>query len=102
LIFIIEKILNFLFVFSLFLLVLYILGNFQVFLDRTQKMLLKTLMVSTLMGGILSIYSLGYYFLLTIWIRKFIVGRFLLYLLIFIFNSTVLVLLKFFTSWFQI
>ena len=55
-----EKSLVFLFQFSLIVLGLYVLGNFQKFLDLSQNILLQSLIVSSLLGGILSLYSMLY------------------------------------------
>ena len=99
---VLEKVRNFLFVFSILLLVLYILGNLQNFLDRSQIVLLKVLMVATLIGGILSLYSFLYRMIFGALHGRFSFGRIFSCILIFLFNASVLIVLKFFSAWFQI
>ena len=101
LVFLIEKALRFLFLFSLFLLVLYLLGSFQNFLDRTEWILLRSLTANTLIGGVLAVYTLLYYIGAAVATRRFPLGRLVLSLVLLGFNTGVLVLIKFFTVWFR-
>lgn len=48
-----------LFLFCVLVLVLYLLGNFQEFLDDNQLMLLRVVRVSTIAGALLGAYCLG-------------------------------------------
>jgi hypothetical protein len=97
-----EKMLIFLFQFSLIVLGLYVLGNFQKFLDRSQNILLQTLIVSTLLGGILSFYWMVYQIFTWFILRRFRIGKFFACVSLFVFNMAILIIFKFFVSWFQI
>ncbi len=97
-----EKSLVFLFQFSLIVLGLYVLGNFQKFLDLSQNILLQTLIISSLLGGIISLYwmlfQIGTWFIM----KRVYIMKFIYCLLLLLFNSAVLLVFKFFVSWFQI
>jgi len=97
-----EKSLVFLFQFSLIVLGLYVLGNFQNFLDLSQNILLQTLIISSLLGGILSLYLMLYQIASWFMVKRVHIMKFICSLLLLLFNSAVLVLFKFFISWFQI
>ncbi len=97
-----EKSLVFLFQFSLIVLGLYVLGNFQKFLDLSQNILLQSLIVSSLLGGILSLYSMLYQIVSWFMFKRVHIMKVIYCLLLLLFNSAVLVLFKFFVSWFQI
>lgn len=49
-----------LFLFCVLVLVLYLLGNFQEFLDDNQLMLLRVVRVASLVGALLGCYCLGF------------------------------------------
>ena len=55
---ILRKIVYFFFIFSILLCLLYILGNYQLFLDNSQLMLLELLIISSFIGGIFAAYFL--------------------------------------------
>jgi hypothetical protein len=98
----IEKILFFLFQFSLILLVLYGLGNFQEFLDRSQDLILQALTINTILGAILSIYWILHHIFAWVLTRNFRLTRFMQVAILLLYNAALLVILKFFISWFQI
>ncbi len=97
-----EKSLVFLFQFSLIVLALFILGNFQEFLDRSQDILLQTLIFSSLLGGILSIYWLIYQLVSWFVLKRLYILKLITCVLLLLFNSAILLIFKFFVSWFQI
>ena len=86
--------------FSLLILFLYIIGNYQEFLDSSQFMLLKILEVVSLFGGISGMYYIFFLFFVAITEKKLMVLRFVLtiisiFLCIFLFAG-----IKFLSSWF--
>ena len=96
----IERIAVFLFQFSLLILVLYGVGSFQEFLDRSQTYLLHALIASTLLGGILCIYMIIYLI-----VAAFVIGiesksRVLLFTGLLLFNAAVFAALRLFSAWF--
>ena len=97
-----EKSLVFLFQFSLIVLALFILGNFQEFLDQSQDILLQTLVFSSLLGGILSFYWLIYQLVSWLVLKRLYILKLISCVLLLLFNSAILVIFKFFVSWFQI
>ena len=97
----IEKCIHFLFAFSLFLLALYLLGNFQSFLDRSQTLILKTLEWATVIGGILCLYRLGYQMVSWIWLKSFKISKLIAYLSLLSINAGILLSLKLVTAWFR-
>ena len=96
-----EKSIHFLVTFSLFLLGMYLLGNYQSFLDSSQAMILGALEICVLVGAILSCYRLLWQFFSWIWLRYFKITSLLLYSCIFAVNAAILIALKFITTWFK-
>ncbi len=97
----IEKCIHFLFAFSLFLLALYLLGNFQSFLDSTQIFILSVLEWTTIIGGILCLYRLGYQLISWVWLKRFKISRLIAYVFILAINAGILITLKLLTAWFR-
>ena len=98
----IEKCIHLLFAFSLFLLALYLLGNFQSFLDRTQTLILSVLEWTTIIGGILCLYRLGYQLISWVWLKRFKISRLIAYVFILAINAGILITLKLLTAWFRV
>ena len=100
--FLIEKGAQFLFFFSVILVGVYLLGNFQEFLDESQVMLLRGLEQATLLGALLSLYGIVIFFYSGLRWGRFQMGKILLYVLLFIIDGSLLVLTRFFSVWFRI
>ena len=98
----VEKSIRFLLIFSFLLIGLYLLGNFQLFLDDSQKIIMKTLEFTTLTGAILTFYHLTILILVGFNFKKFNLHRVIQYIVILMLNSTLLIILKFFSAWFKI
>lgn len=52
-----KNIIKILFVFSLFLFLFYLLGNYQNFLDKSQLLILQILSITSIITGVLSIFG---------------------------------------------
>lgn len=102
LVFLIEKSAQFLFWLFCLCFGLYILGNFQRFLDRSQIMLLRIVEFSSFFCALLSLYGIVFYFFSGLKWGRFRLTKVLLYSALFIISTGVQVLLRFFTAWFQI
>ncbi len=90
---------GFLFTISVLLLLLYLLGNYQEFLDATQTFLLKLLTGSTLLEVLIAIYYLGF---LSFWAVKYRIRytlRIIFTAVSLVFCSLVLVAVKFLSAW---
>lgn len=95
------RILIFFNILSWLLFFLYILGNFQIFLDSTQVFLLRNLQYTVLISGILAGYYIAILIIMTIKNKKTYIFRFILTALSIFFNFTLFIGLKFMLSWFQ-
>ena len=97
----IERCIGFLFLFSIILLGLYLLGNFQDFLDRNQQLLLKSIEYCCLLGGIISLYFLIYRFFSPVMKISLKPGIIIINLLILAYNTGIYLALKLLTVWLQ-
>jgi len=102
LVFLIEKTAQFLFLLSCLCLALYILGNFQLFLDSSQIMLLRIVVFTSFFCALLSLYGVVFYFFSGLKWGRIRLAKLLLYTGLFIVSAGVQVLLRFFTAWFQL
>lgn len=98
----IERTIVFLFQFSVLLLVLYAVGNFQEFLDQSQTYLVRGLTVSTALGVVLSLYMTVYQLFAGFVVKGEAKVRVLLFMMLFLFNAAVLTALQFFSAWFHL
>ena len=95
----IDRTVLFSFIMSSVLLILYILGNYQKFLDTTQTLLLKILTVAVLFEVLISVYYLGFLIYYAVQrIRqhtiRILFGSFSL-----VFCAVILIVTKFITAW---
>ena len=95
----IDRTVLFSFIMSSAVLVLYILGNYQEFLDTTQTLLLKILTVSVSFEVLVSIYYLGFLIFYAVQRRRRYIFRILFGFLSLVFCAVVLMLTKLITSW---
>ncbi|MBN2535314.1 MAG: hypothetical protein JXB88_20710 [Spirochaetales bacterium] len=86
--------------FSLLLLFLYIIGNYQEFLDSSQFLLLKLLEIISLFGAICGMYYIFFLFFIALLEKKILILRFILTILIIILCSILFTGIKFLSSWF--
>ncbi len=102
LVILIERTIVFLFQFSVLLLVLYAVGNFQEFLDQSQTYLVRGLTVSTALGVVLSLYMIVYQLFAVFVVKGEAKVRVLLFMMLLFFNAAVLTALQFFSAWFHL
>ncbi len=102
-----QKTVYFLFIYSILLILMYLLGNYQFYLERTQYLLLSLLEITSLIGVILGFYCLLYniIFFIIIKIYKLPVDkkifRIIMNLIIIFFSSAIFILLKMLIVWFS-
>ncbi|MBN1697813.1 MAG: hypothetical protein JW881_09890 [Spirochaetales bacterium] len=96
---VLGKLTLFLVLFSLLLLFLYIVGNFQEFLDATQIFLLKTLEITLLASAIIATYYIVFLFLIAFLEKKIYLLRLVLAIIAIIICLFLFIALKFLTSW---
>jgi hypothetical protein len=87
-------------VFSLFIFSLYIIGNFQEFLDSSQFLLLKLLEIISLFAGIFSLYYIFFLMFIAIMEKKVMPLRFILTSLSILLSILLFSGIKFLSSWF--
>jgi len=85
--------------FSFILLGLYLLGNFQDFLEQNQRYLLRGLEYCCLVGGLAGLYSAVYHVGRIIARRKPALGRLLVSLLMVVYDFGIYASLKLLTAW---
>lgn len=102
-----QRIVYFLFIYSILLILIYFLGNYQYFLEDTQYMLLILLEITTLIGVIIGFYCLSYntIFLIQILIYKLGLNKnifkIIINILIITANIVIFVFLKMLVAWFS-
>jgi hypothetical protein len=94
-----ERVGRLLTLFSLILLGLYLLGNFQDFLEQTQRALLRGLEYCCLVGGLAGLYSVVYHVGLLIARRRPALGRLLVSLLMVVYDFGIYGSLKLLAVW---
>ena len=87
--------------FSIQLLFLYIIGNYQEFLDSSQFFLLKILEIVSLLGGISGTYYIFFLFFVGVIEKKIMILRFILTIISIILCTFLFSGIKFLSSWFQ-
>jgi len=87
-------------IFSLFILSLYIIGNYQEFLDSSQFLLLKMLEIISLFAGISSMYYIFFLLFIALIEKKIMLLRFILTSLSIILSIVLFSGIKFLSSWF--
>ena len=102
-----QRIVYFLFIYSILLILLYLLGNYQYFLEQTQYTFLKLLEITSLFGVILGFYCLSYnaMFFIVITIYKLPVKKNIhkiaINLLMIFLNIIIFIFLKMLVVWFS-
>jgi hypothetical protein len=86
--------------FALLVLFLYIIGNYQEFLDSSQLLLLKILEVVSLFGAIIGMYYIFFLFFIALLEKKIFILRFILTFLSIIVSIFLFSGIKFLSSWF--
>jgi hypothetical protein len=84
---------------SLLLIFFYILGNFQGFLDSTQRMLISFLEISSLIGFIIQVYRIAMFLLIAAREKKMYLARFITSILLLVFFIGTYLVLKFLETW---
>jgi hypothetical protein len=88
------------FVFATCILVFYyMVGNFQGFIDSTQRMLLTLLELASLIGFIIEVYKLILFFIRAVREKKMQIGRFIRGLVFLLYFLGIYLLLKFLATW---
>lgn len=87
--------------FSLLILFLYIIGNYQEFLDSSQFLLLKILEVVSLFGGICATYYIFFLFFIVLVEKKLLILRFILTIISIVLCIILFSGIKFLSSWFN-
>ena len=104
---ILQKTVYFLFIYSILLILLYLLGNYQFYLERTQYLLLSLLEITSLVGVILGFYCLLYNVIFFVLIKIYKlpadkkVFRIIMNLIIIFISISIFILLKMLIVWFS-
>ena len=96
-----ERSARFLTLFSLVLLGLYLLGNFQDFAADNLRYLLKALEFCCLIGALISIYALVYYIFHSVSRKTAYLGKIIVSTLSALYNAGIYLALKFLAAWLQ-